>query len=302
MRELLKYAFVLAVGAAIGAYTVLSREDDAGRRAQREATAATFEPAPPSTLTLVPAENEHDLSRRPGPLAPYAQSGTAKVERLPLAEKVPGSGDAGASSDMRAASKPTSPVSPPPREVNPPMATVAVSPEASQDNKPADEPTRPAPARAGTDIAAGTQPAALTPDEVCLRDTNRLTQILGRLRVNPSSDEIRRFANELGCEELRPDLKLLIESLDLDPPTPAALPLDTSHTNPLLGQACASERSALDRLRQEPSAEAAGQFWRDMQCEGLRPQVRRLLESLNVTPDPMGSAATPREPKARGVL
>jgi len=55
----------------------------------------------------------------------------------------------------------------------------------------------------------------------------------------------------------------------------------------LLRQACASERSALDRLRQEPSADAAGQFWRDMQCEELRPQVRRLLESLNLTPDPM---------------
>jgi hypothetical protein len=90
--------------------------------------------------------------------------------------------------------------------------------------------------------------------------------------------------------------------LDFDPPTPAALPLDTSHANPLLRQACTSERSALDRLRQEPSADAAGQFWRDMQCEGLRPQVRRLLESLNVTPDPVGSAATSREPKARGVL
>jgi hypothetical protein len=42
--------------------------------------------------------------------------------------------------------------------------------------------------------------------------------------------------------------------------------------------------------RQAPSAEAAGQFWRDMQCEGLRPQVRRLLESLNVAPDPVGLA------------
>jgi hypothetical protein len=302
MRELLKYAFVLAVGGAIGAYTVLSLEDGAGRPAQREAMAANFEPAPPATLTSMPANNERGLSRRPGPLAPYAQTSTAKVERLPLAERAPRSGDTDAPSETRAASKPTSPVSPPSREVIPPTAAVAVSPEASQDPKPADEPTRPAPARAGTDVAAGTQLAALTSDEVCLRDTNRFTQIIGRLRVNPSSEELRRFADELGCEELRPDLKLLIESLDFDPPTPAALPLDTSHANPLLRQACTSERSALDRLRQEPSAGAAGQFWRDMQCERLRPQVRRLLESLNLTPDPMGSAARPREPKARGVL
>ena len=302
MRELLKYAFVLAVGGAIGAYTVLSLEDGAGRPAQREAMAANFEPAPPATLTLMPANNERGLSRRPGPLAPYAQTSTAKVERLPLAERAPRSGDADAPSDTRAASKPTSPVSPPSREVTPPTAAVAVSPEASQDPKPADEPTRPPQAHAGRDVAARTQLAALTPDEVCLRDANRLTQIIGRLRVNPSTDGARRFADELGCEELRPDLKILIETLDLDPPTPAALPVDTSHANPLLGQTCASERSALARLRQEPSAEAAGQFWRDMQCEELRPQVRRLLESLNVTPDPMGSAATSREPKARGVL
>ena len=266
MRTLLKYAFVLTVGAAIGAYIVLSLED---RHAQREATAADFEPAPPAT---------------------------ANVERRPLAEKAPRSGDADAPSETRAASKPTSPVSPSSREVIPPTAAVAVLPEASQDPKAADKPMRPAPAHAGTDVAAGTQLGALTPDEVCLRDANRLTQIIGRLRVNPSTDEARRFANELGCEELRPDLKILIETLDLDPPTPAVLPVDTSHANPVLGQACASERSALDHLRQEPSAEAAGQFWRDMQCEGLRPQVRRLLESLNVTPDPVGSAATSREP------
>jgi hypothetical protein len=151
MRELPKYAFVLAVGAAIGAYIVLSLED---RHAQREATAADFEPAPPAT---------------------------ANVERLPLAEKAPRSGDADAPSETRAASKPTSPVSPPSRDVIPPTAAVAVAvlPEASQDHKPVDKPTRPAPARAGTDVAAGAQLAALTPDEVYLRDTNRFTQIIG---------------------------------------------------------------------------------------------------------------------------
>ena len=69
MRELLKYAFVLAVGAAIGAYIVLSLED---RRARREATAADFEPAPPAT---------------------------ANAERLPLAEKAPRSRGAVAPGD-----------------------------------------------------------------------------------------------------------------------------------------------------------------------------------------------------------
>ena len=41
-------------------------------------------------------------------------------------------------------------------------------------------------------------------------------------------------------------------------------------------------------------------FWRDLQCEGLRPQVRLLMESLNVAPDAVGSAAAPGEPEARG--
>ena len=36
-----------------------------------------------------------------------------------------------------------------------------------------------------------------------------------------------------------------------------------------------------------------------MQCEGLRPQVRLLLESLNVAPDPVGSTAASREPEPR---
>jgi len=80
------------------------------------------------------------------------------------------------------------------------------------------------------------------------------------------------------------------------PPAPA----DSSHSNPLLGQACASERAELDRLRQEPSAEAAGLFWRNVRCEGLRPQVRLLLESLNVAADSVGSAAAPSEPETRG--
>jgi hypothetical protein len=189
VRKLFKYAFVLVVGAAIGAWIVLSLEDP---DVWPEATAANFERAPPATLTIAPAENEHDLPRRPGPLAPYAQSGTAKVERLHLAEK----------------------------------AT---------------------------------------------------------------------------------DFNLLIESLALDDSTPRSplpppRPLDASRANALLGQACASERAALDRLRQEPSAKAGGLFWRDMQCEGLRPQVRLLLESLNVTPDQVGSAATLTDTKARGAF
>jgi hypothetical protein len=133
------------------------------------------------------------------------------------------------------------------------------------------------------------------PEETCKRDEERLV----RLGSNPSGDEALRFVKELGCERLLPQLQRLLHSLDFDASAPRA-PADSAHLNPLLGQTCASERAALDRLRQEPSAEAAGLFWRDLQCEGLRPQVRLLMESLNVAPDSIGSAAAPGEPEARG--
>jgi hypothetical protein len=119
---------------------------------------------------------------------------------------------------------------------------------------------------------------------------------LVRLGPNPSADEALRFVKELGCEKLLPQLQRLLRSLDFDAAPRAA----ANSANPVLGQTCASERAALDRLRQEPSAESAGLFWRNLQCEGLRPQVRLLLESLNLAPDSVGSAAAPGEPEARG--
>ena len=111
-----------------------------------------------------------------------------------------------------------------------------------------------------------------------------------RLGSNPSSDEALRFVKELGCEKLLPQLQRLIKNPDLDASAPRAS-TDSARSNPLLGQTCASERAALDRLREEPSAEAVGLFWRDLQCEGLRPQVHLLMESLEVTPDTVGSGA-----------
>jgi hypothetical protein len=128
--------------------------------------------------------------------------------------------------------------------------------------------------------------------ETCKRDEERLA----RLGSNPSGDEALRFVKELGCEKLLPQLQRLLSSPDFDASAPAN---SSSSSNSLLNPVCASEREALDRLRTEPSAEAAGLFWRDLKCEGLRPQVRLLVESLNVAPDSVGSAAAPDESKAR---
>jgi hypothetical protein len=58
--------------------------------------------------------------------------------------------------------------------------------------------------------AAGREVAALTLDEVCKRDGDRLE----RLRSSPNSDDAARFANELGCEKLRPQLLALMDTLD----------------------------------------------------------------------------------------
>ena len=133
---------------------------------------------------------------------------------------------------------------------------------------------------------AGTDVAALTPDETCKRDGDRLA----RLRGSPSDEEAQRFASELACEKLRPQLQHLMESLGF---APAPAPANSSPADSMLTGVCASQRAALDRLRKEPSAEAARLFWRDLQCERLRPQVRLLMESLNLTPELLGSAATP---------
>jgi hypothetical protein len=180
-----------------------------------------------------------------------------------------------------------------PRVVNlmkslaPTPSAANMSTAASADVKPVDEAARPASPAAGADVAA------LTSEESCKRDEDRLV----RLRASPSADEALRFLNELGCESLRPQFQRLVESLGFRAPAPAA-PADRSRSNPLLGQVCASERSALNHLRQEPSPEAAGLFWRDMKCEELRPQVRLLLESLNIAPSSVASASEPGAPGA----
>jgi hypothetical protein len=83
--------------------------------------------------------------------------------------------------------------------------------------------------------AAGAELAALTPDEICKRDGDRLE----RLRTSPKSDEATRFANQLGCEKLRPQLLALMESLDHVPSAPAV-----AHQGPPLevGSALSQER------------------------------------------------------------
>jgi hypothetical protein len=132
------------------------------------------------------------------------------------------------------------------------------------------------------------------PDEICKRDGDRLA----RLRSSPSGEEAQRFASELSCEKLWPQLLRLMESLGFVPHAllaPNLSPSDSSPSGTALTGVCVSQRAALDRLRHEPSAEATRLFWRDLQCERLRPQVRLLVESLNLTQELLSSAVAPRD-------
>jgi hypothetical protein len=366
MGGLLKYAIVLALGVAIGAYIVLEPprlEDIAPIRTEREAAVEHTPPATPAS----PASINEEVAKR-------LALETAKAEQLLFAGKTPAPGNPEAPSSppsyARPAGEPTLQPSPSPQDAVP--ATAATT-DASQDAKPMNEAARPAAPPAETVGAAGTQLAAVAPDEICQRDRESLELLrshpasdelvrfanklgcktllpevvrllkglappptaaeapngsppdaqagneaarpappvagadvgtltsdeackgdedrLERLRSNPSGEEAQRFAGELGCESLRPQLQRLVESLRPVALAPTASASSSPSSMGWLSQGCASERAALDRLRKEPSAEAAGAFWRDLRCEGLRPQVRLLMESLDVAPEPVGSAS-----------
>jgi len=353
MRRLL--VVVLALGVVIGAYIIfgpLGDEDIVPSHPEDKAAAAHLQPTPPASPASIGA----------------AAPGNAEVST-------------GASSDARAVSESMGPVSPPSGDAVPATAPAAGSNAVPPDAKAVNEAARPVAPVAGTDVAAGTQLAALTPNEICQRDGDRLARLrsnpsideatrfaneldceklrpqvlslieslaptpaaadgsnavppdakavneaarlappvvhagvadlasdeacrrdgdrLARLRASPSGEEAQRFASELGCEALRPQLQRLMESLGLVAPAPPSAANSTASSDSVLAQVCASERAALDRLRKEPSAEAARLFWRDLKCARLRPQVRLLMDSLNATPRPLGSAAEPGEADSR---
>ncbi|MBV8793809.1 MAG: caspase family protein [Hyphomicrobiales bacterium] len=159
------------------------------------------------------------------------------------------------------------------------------------------------------DEAARTEAAALSPDQLCERDEDRLV----RLRANPTSEEAAHFASELSCEKLRPQLSRLMESLGFAMPAPAAparansppAAQMTAERKPVSD--CGSEQAELDGLRANPSIDAAQAFWHGLRCERLRPQARMLMYSLDLTPEEpsahplLGDASPTLPPKANDV-
>jgi hypothetical protein len=148
-------------------------------------------------------------------------------------------------------------------------------------------------AKSASQQPSASETATLTEDEACRRDAIRLAQV----RSGHSAEDARNLASELKCEKLRPQLLRLMESLGFAAPAPPPAsppPAGAAAEGPAAAPGCESAQAALDRLRAEPTEESVRQFWRDLSCEQLRPQVRLLMESLNLKPEPTAAALAPR--------
>ena len=169
----------------------------------------------------------------------------------------------------------------------------------------------------------GTEVATLTPDEICKRDGDRLE----RLRSSPTSDETARFANELGCETLRPQLLAFMEVLGYASPAPAAAEVSNGTspgakaTSDGVGSAppspgmevaaltpeeiCKRDGDRLERLRSSPTSDETARFANELGCETLRPQLFALTESLGYAspapPSPSTNVTAPG-PKRRATV
>src|ERR1043166_2074471 len=135
------------------------------------------------------------------------------------------------------------------------------------------------------------------PEQSCANEEKRLV----RLRSNPVREEVARFARELHCAALRPQVNRLLESVGGQPaalapvparpavteeaPQPAPVPSERRESKPAVGpdagqHACRRDEERLAQLRANPLREAVARFARELTCEDLRPQVQRLLESV----------------------
>ena len=182
----------------------------------------------------------------------------------------------------------------PPAKIEPakpaPPVQVALAPAAPVPAKP--EPAKP-PAQAAV--------APVDPALVCSHDEQRLA----RLRLNPSLEEIARFQRELGCVRLRAQVQRLFESVAADPRPPTveprqpttvvagepqsavrqaqAPPVQQADAPPVQSDdTCTRDAARLARLRADPTAEAIAKFERELGCDQIRPQLRRLRESLGL--------------------
>jgi hypothetical protein len=210
-----------------------------------------------ATIPLVPAAAAKKIEPSPVPAPPAA---VAKLDPATVVRASP-------------------PAPPPPSNVGgnpaPPAAQTLAKVEPA---KPLPPTPTPPPAQAAADPALA-----------CNRDEQRLA----RLRSDPSRDAITSFQRELSCERLKAQVQRLFESIATTepqrPPAPAVdnapkvAPTQQAQAQPIpAADACARDAERLSRLRADPSADAITRFERELGCEHIRPQLRRLRESLGL--------------------
>jgi hypothetical protein len=103
-------------------------------------------------------------------------------------------------------------------------------------------------------------------------------------------DEIVKLQREVACSRLRPQVQRLFESFvsDTTPspgvnaaPQPAPRQQQAQNEPVRAEDACARDTARLARLRAEqPTFEAITKFEKELGCEQLRSQLRRLRESV----------------------
>jgi hypothetical protein len=215
-----------------------------------------------ATIPLVPATAAKKVEPPPAP--------AAVARRDPPAATV-----AAPSPPSSAPPKPAVAVAPAPASALPPKPVVTVNP--APPNVPPALKVEPPKPPLPTQAALETDP--------CVRDEQRLA----RLRSNPTPEEIASFQRDLGCTRLRPQVQRLFESFATEP-RPAAAPAATTpqpaphvqaQAQPVSAEdACTRDVARLAQLRTEPNLDAITRFERELGCERIRPQVRRLRESL----------------------
>ena len=142
-------------------------------------------------------------------------------------------------------------------------------------------------------------------EEICERDGDRLAQ----LQAKPSLDKAVRFAGELQCLQLWPQLETILDSLSRtarsttvsSPDGPASDTIPASEAAPTtaspamaatsaaLDDACKHDADRLAELQAKPSRDEALRFEHELKCSGLQPQVLALLDSLSQLSQSVGT-------------
>jgi hypothetical protein len=132
-------------------------------------------------------------------------------------------------------------------------------------------------------VATSPTPAPQTSDTVsCSRDEQRLAQ----LRAEPARDQIVKFEKDLVCTRLRAQVARLLESVGPTGPASQAAVSDAPGQQPTevraapTEDACLRDAARLQRLRAEPNLDELRKLEHELTCEQMRPQLRRLRDSV----------------------